>query len=94
MNWFKSEFPVTDRVAPRILESIAELSYIRRDMLAVFMTQELYDAMAKEHQMLTYDGNMPNVLFGLPIRIVEAPGVRACWVGVLAYKEDEHEESA
>lgn len=88
-------FPITERIASCVMQNVSARDTVRRGRLAVFMTPELYKALAKEHQELTYSGNMPYSFLGMPIRVVALyPEVLSCWVGELVYEEDLHEEDS
>lgn len=84
-------FPAMDWIADRVIAGVLTHQAFggpRREKLAVFMTADLYRALAAEHQILTYAGNMPDTFLGLPIRIVlRQPGSLACWVGELVFEE-------
>lgn len=88
-------FPAMDWVAEKVMAGVLRyqaLSIQPREKLAVFMTADLYRALAAEHQILTYAGNMPDTFLGLPIRIVlRQPGSLACWVGELVFEEELEE---
>lgn len=57
----------------------------------LFMTQALEAKITCGFPTLHYDRGVKRTLFGIPLEIVYAPGVSACWVGELVFEEELEE---